>query len=106
MPSGQAVLPLDILWEGDAPGAPPGIVMRFLAPAIGTGAVDFDTAEDDLDHLCDTLVPPLVALTGPVGAITIALLDRPLARGVPDPEATMYIAGYVLEEGACRFDPL
>lgn len=110
MPSGQDVRPLDILWELPPEGAPaealPGLVLRFLAPAIGSGAVAFDAAEDDLDHLCARVALPLVAVTGPVGTVTVALIDRPLARGAPDPEATMYIAGYTIEEGACVFDPL
>jgi hypothetical protein len=79
-------------------------VLRFLAPQIARdgGTVDFDMAQIDMDWLCETHGLPLAALPyAQADSIVIAMLDRPVLRGVTDVEATRYFEIYSVREGAC-----
>lgn len=108
VPSNQRIAPLDILWERADGATLPALVLRFLAPDIGEGPdrIDYDEAEADMDRLCALLALPLVGLAGPVSQVTVVLLDRPLRRGEPDPEALMFMSGYLVEDDECLWDPM
>lgn len=105
VPSGQAIAPLDILWEDQMDGRV--LVARFLAGDIarGAGRLDFAATEPDMDHLCAQVALSVDAATGGTAArILIVLLDRPVPRGVPDPAATQFINAYRPEGGRCIWE--
>lgn len=105
VPSGQGVVPLDILWEDQMDGTV--LVARFLAGDIarGAGRLDFAAAEPDMDHLCAQVAVPVDRATGGVAArILIVLLDRPVPRGVPDPAATQFINVYRRDNDRCIWE--
>ena len=82
---------------------------RFLAPQIAgdAGTVDYETAAQDMAHLCDTLAIPYIAdyaLTGDV--IVISLADRPVAFGEADPDATQFFEAFTVENGLCILEGL
>jgi hypothetical protein len=81
VPSGQPVTLQDVIWN--EPG-PAGLTarFRFIAPEIARdgGSIDFDTALEDMDHLCDTYALPRVqTITGPRPAqVVMSLSDIPV----------------------------
>ena len=106
LPSGQIVTLLDVIWN--EPG-PEGLTtrFRFLAPEIAAegGSVDFDTAVEDMAHLCQTYALPRVADNVPVPQqIIITLSDRPVIFGEAAPEATQFFEAYRIEDGLCIWE--
>ncbi|MFN3643285.1 MAG: DUF6497 family protein [Gemmobacter sp.] len=108
VPSGQVVTLQDVIWNepGDA-----GLTMRFrfVAPAIARngGTVSFETAEGDMQFLCDTYALPRArTVTGPEPAqIVISLSDVPVAFGEAAPEATQFFEAYTPDGDTCRWEP-
>lgn len=80
------------------------LVLRYLAPEIGAGAVAYEDALGDLDRLCESDGLDGAAAESAIAQIVIVLMDRPVPRGTPDPEATQFIAAYRIEEGACAWE--
>ena len=107
VPSGQEVRFLDtILAE---PG-PEGLTQRFrfIAPAIARagGTIDAETAQADMEVLCNDFALPRLAQTGPVPAqVIIVLSDREVAFGEPAPEATQYFEAYSIDGDRCVWEP-
>lgn len=107
VPSGQPVTLQDVIWN--EPG-PAGLTarFRFVAPEIAQdgGSIDFDTAVEDMDHLCNTYaLPRTQTITGPRPAqVVISLADRPVDFGVMAPEATQFFEAYRIENGACVWE--
>jgi hypothetical protein len=82
---------------------------RFLAPSIArtTGSVTFAEIEQDFEYLCREIALPYVAhhdLDAEVVAVSI--LDRPIAFGTSDPEATQYIDVFRVSSGTCEWEGL
>lgn len=105
VPSGQTILPLDVIWEEQ--GGDVVLVTRYLASEIarGRGRLDFSGAEPDMDHLCATVSVLLNAATGAEASRAIvALLDRPVPRGQPDPASTQFLNVYRLEGDRCIWE--
>lgn len=107
VPSGQPVEVYEVLT--DTVGAESWVRFRFLAPEISRsgGSISFAEAEQDLEHLCVEVALPYLAeydLTADVVAVT--LLDRPLAFGVSDPEATQFIDIFRVSSGTCVWEGL
>jgi hypothetical protein len=107
VPSGQNVTLQDVIWN--APG-PSGLTLRFrfLAPDIASegGTIDFDTAEKDMQWLCQNYALPRVPNTGPQPSqIIISLSDVALPFGAADPDATQFFEAYALNDGQCTWDP-
>jgi len=103
VPSGQIIRFSDSVV--DAPGT--GLVyrFRFVAPEIGDGGVDFDTAAQDMEHLCNTYALPRVPNQGPrPSQIIISLSDRFVDFGTADPEATQYFEAYAVVDEACVWE--
>ncbi|WP_308915277.1 DUF6497 family protein [Jannaschia sp. LMIT008] len=104
LPSGQAAVLWQILWErggGDMPQA----VLRFIAP--GVAGVDPDDVQADLAWLCDTHGVPVAGLpNAPTGGIVVTLMDRPVPRGTTDPQAIQFFGAFTVEEGRCTEDAL
>ena len=101
LPSGLAAEPFDRAVEVQ-PGGERWLVLRYLAPAVA--GLGFADVVDDLDHLCETEGLPAAAAELPVAQVVIVLMDRPVARGVPDPEATQFIGSYAIDTGACEWE--
>jgi len=107
VPSGQPVTLQDVIWN--EPG-PEGLTarFRFVAPEIArdTGSIDFDTAIEDMDFLCDTFaLPRIQTITGPKPLqIIVSMSDVPVEFGMITPEATQFFEAYSIAEGACQWE--
>jgi len=107
VPSGQEVRFLDTI---HAEPGPEGLTQRFrfIAPAIARagGTIDAETAQADMEVLCNDFALPRLAQTGPVPAqVIIVLSDREVAFGEPAPEATQYFEAYSIDGDRCVWEP-
>lgn len=107
VPSGQPIELYEVLIDDVADEA--WLRFRFLAPEISrdTGRITFADAEADLEHLCSDVALPYLEeydLTADVVAVT--LLDRPVAFGTSDPEATQFIDVFRVTSGTCIWEGL
>lgn len=105
VPSGQALRVHDILWEDQAGQST--LVVRTLAPEIARGgpALSYDTVEADFDAICAAVALPVRALVGSQAShIIVVMMDRPVARGIPDTQATQFIAEFRVEDGRCMLE--
>lgn len=104
VPSGQDVRLFDQAVEVQVDGSH-WLVLRFLAPRIARegGDLEYEDVIGDLDALCADLGLATAVTVGPVEQIVIVLLDRPVARGVLDPEATQYISAYRPTPTGCEW---
>lgn len=101
VPSGLDITAYDVL-EEEQPDGEHWLVLRYLAPAIADGAIQYDAVVGDLQHLCqsDGILAYQQADEG-FGQIVVILMDRPVDRGEPTPDATQYIGAYLPENGEC-----
>lgn len=108
VPSGQPLVLWEILWEPVEGSDMPQAVMRFIAPQIARdgGSIDAETAQGDMAWLCETHGLKFVGLTyAPTGTIVINLMDRPVARGQTDPDATQFFGLFQIEDETCKEEP-
>lgn len=104
VPSGQAVTLQDVFWEeGDE------LILRarFLAPQIARdgGSVGYDTAAQDMLHLCQTyILPQLTDGAEMPDQVIISLSDKEVPFGDADPEATQFFEAYHIQDGACIWE--
>lgn len=82
------------------------LVMRYLAPQIARdgGSLAYEDVADAIDALCDG--PGLAtarAHESPVDQIVITVMDRVVEWGLPNPEATQFIASYVVTQSGCEW---
>ncbi|MGC9420648.1 MAG: DUF6497 family protein [Rhodovulum sp.] len=106
VPSGQRVTYLDTI-TGE-PG-PAGLTarFRFIAPQIAreAGTMPFEIAAGDMEYLCETFALPRLSEIGPqVAQVVITLMDRPVAFGEADPQATQFFEAYRPENGHCIWE--
>ena len=106
VPSGQVVTLQDVIWN--EPG-PSGLTFRFrfVAPAIARegGTVDFDTAVDDMQHLCQSYALSRIAEFGPAPEqIIISLSDTAIVFGDAAPDATQFFEAFSVRDGVCTRD--
>lgn len=105
VPSGQAVQLQDAIWNVDGPL---GLTLRFrfVAPAIAPGGgVDVETAQADMQALCDSFALPRVSGIGPQPSqLIISMADRALPFGEAAPEAIQYFEAFRLENGQCVWE--
>lgn len=106
VPSGQDITLLDVIWN--VPG-PEGLTLRFrfLAPQIARegGTIDYETASEDMLHLCQSYALSEMNRFGPVPVqIVISLSDRPVPFGETMPEATQFFEAYTIENGSCIWE--
>lgn len=103
LPSGQALVLWEIVWERvEASGTQ--AVLRFIAPDIARegGAVDVDAAFADMDWLCETHAVPIAGLpASQADTVVVTLMDRPVPRGITDAAATQYFGIYAIVDGKC-----
>lgn len=107
LPSGQEVTLAETITSvpGDFGLA---LRLRFLAPAIARegGTVDADTANADMDWLCQNVALDLVPATGPKPSeIIISMSDREVPFGQTDPEATQFFNAYSIDGTNCLWEP-
>jgi len=105
MPSGQEVMLHEVLV--DAQETVTWLRFRYLAPQIaaGEGQITYDTAGEDMLHLCQTFAMGYMAdyaLTA--DKIVISFMDRITEFGQPDPDAVQYFESFREEDGVCIWD--
>lgn len=106
LPSGQSVTLIETILN--TPG-PNGMVarFRFLAPQINpaNGAVDLDTASNDIAWLCQNYALARVSDLGPIPSqIIVSLEDRAVPFGESDPEAVQFFEAFRIENGSCIWE--
>ena len=99
LPSGQEVTLHQTVVETQADGQD-WLILRYLSPLVADGAT-YEDAIADMDALCAGPGLTRAAETGGIDQIVVALMDRPVPFGTPDPDAVVYIAAYRIEEGRC-----
>lgn len=106
LPSGQKVSLMEAL--SNVPGTDGlAIRYRFLAPQIARdgGTIDADTAEADMDWLCNTYALPRLPKNGPQPAeIIISMSDMNVPFGEDHPEATQFFNSYSVVDGTCQWE--
>lgn len=107
VPSGQSVELFEVLL--DVVDAEDWVRFRFLASDIGAGtqAKAFEEVQLDFEHLCHAAaLPYLEAYDLAADVVVIALSDREVPFGQPDPEATQYIEAFRVQGNACVLEGL
>lgn len=105
VPSGQPFALWQIGWER-VPGSDGlQLVIRALAPELSSRG--YEAVQGDMDWICETHGTAIAQLPyGAAAQIVINLADRPVRRGVTDPEATQFYGIYRLENGSCIWEEL
>jgi Family of unknown function (DUF6497) len=106
VPSGQDVRFLDMVMNAPGNEGLP-IRFRFVAPAIAKdgGAIDYDTATVDMEHLCNSFVLPKIAAMSPVPTqVVISFSATEVPFGETAPEVTQFFEAYRIEGGACIWE--
>ena len=103
-PSGQPLEIIELFWDlGDEEEAV--LRIRLLAPEIGRGRT-FAEIEPDFLHLCRTEGLPRVTADRENSLIVVNMLDRPVAFGTIDPNATQFFEAFRAEGGDCVWQGL
>lgn len=85
-------------------------MLRYLAPRIARagGDLGYDDVAADLDALCAGPGLAAAAEAAEAGSgpdqIVVTLMDRPVERGVTDPDATLFIGAYVPGPDGCVWE--
>lgn len=110
VPSGQVIVPYEMLWEDHRDQGPNGevwLVLRFLTPGIraGDNALKFGDVAPDIDFICEEVGLPLVEMTGGgVDQVIVTLMDQAIPRGMRNAEVTQYMSAYRVSEGTCVWE--
>ncbi|NJN05424.1 MAG: hypothetical protein HC814_02110 [Rhodobacteraceae bacterium] len=107
VPSGQPLELLEVLI--DEIDTTIWVRFRFLAPQIAreTGTVSFDAAQADFEALCEHVaLPYLLEYALSPDLVSVTLLDRPVAFGASDQDATQFVEVFRLQDGACIWEGL
>ncbi|MEW9921467.1 DUF6497 family protein [Marimonas sp. MJW-29] len=107
VPSGQPVELQEVLI--DTVGEATWLRFRFIAPDIARagGAVDYETAAQDITHLCDSFALPYIAdFDLAADGIVISLADRATEFGTADPDATQFFEAFRAEGDVCIWEGL
>lgn len=105
VPSGQPVEFHEVIWEEE--GDLNIYRFRYIAPQIArdNGRIDFEQAETDIKHLCESsALPVLIAQKRVADKIIISISDRKVTFGVPAPEATQFFEVYSPDGAACKWE--
>ena len=105
LPSGQDATLHEVLIDAQTDAT--WLRFRYLTPQIaaGAGQITFDSAGDDMMHLCQTFALPYLAehALAP-DKIVISFMDRITEFGVSDPDATQYFEAFRPEGDTCIWD--
>jgi len=98
LPSGQAVVVQEILWDEDAQTAR----FRFVAPWIaGTGG-DMSDLQDDMMALCREFALPVLRFLHPAGEeVILSFASEPAEFGVMNPDVVQFFEGYAVVGQDC-----
>ncbi|WP_415403709.1 DUF6497 family protein [Tateyamaria sp. SN3-11] len=105
VPSGQSLTLSEVLI--DTVGSESWLRFRFLAPQIARdgGDITWADAEADFTHLCETTARPYLAQHNLApDVIVITLMDRAVAFGQADPNATQFIEAFRIQDDACIWE--
>lgn len=101
-PSGQTVDLLETLVEPQLYDGSVWLIVRVLAPGLGSGQVDDALAQADMDWACETWgLAAAAAQPEPPLRIVVQMMDQIVPRGETNMDATQYFAGYSIETGSC-----
>ncbi|MBV7408937.1 hypothetical protein KJP29_08070 [Maritimibacter sp. DP1N21-5] len=107
VPSGQPVSLSEVLI--DEVGAEMWMRFRFLAPDIAreSGTVTYAEAEPDFQALCDGFALSYMSNFGlSADVVVISLMDRPVAFGTTDPDATQFFEAFRPGPNGCVWEAL
>lgn len=105
VPSGQPVEFHEVIWEAE--GDLNIYRFRYITPQIARsgGRINFEQAEADIKHLCESsALPVLIAQERPVDKIIISISDRKVTFGTPAPEATQFFEVYSPDGTTCKWE--
>ena len=105
VPSQQPLTLSEVLID-DAPGEI-WLRFRFLAPQIARdgGSIDSTAASADMEYICNSFALPYMSSQNLAAArIVISMMDREVAFGETDPDATQFFEVYRPEEGRCIWE--
>ncbi len=108
VPSGQ---PVDLFEVIEDPDGTAGLTLRyrFVAPEIARegGSIGIDSALDDIEALCESVVLPQLQHGETVpDQVVISLMDRPIEFGATNPQATQFFEAFRIENGQCVWEGL
>ena len=99
-PSGQPLVLWEVRWERVPGGSDVQLILRALAPELKDRG--FDAAQVDMAWICATHGVSIAALPyAKATQVVVNLGDKPVPRGLADPEATQFFEVYRLTDGAC-----
>ncbi len=105
VPSGQQITLYEVLID-ESPGEL-WVRFRFVAPRIAAsgGDITYETAAEDMDHLCQSIVLPYLAEYALEPArVVISLGDREVPFGAAVPEATQFFEAYKPDGALCIWE--
>ena len=107
MPSGQSVFLREVLV--DTVDGENWLRFRFVAPSInkGMGGVAYDSAFEDIQHLCTEIVVPYIAeydLKSDLVVVSIA--DQKNEFGETNPETTQFFEAFRVKNNICIWEAL
>lgn len=104
-PSGQALELHEVLYEVQPYSEELWVILRVLAPAIGNGGIDPETAQEDMDWSClEWAQSAAEAAPEPPTQIVVQMMERAVPRGQTDPDTVQFFAGYLLQDGSCIWE--
>ena len=75
---------------------------RLVVPGLGGEGVGYEAVAGDFAWLCESLALPALDANGWTPTeVVIALSDREVEFGAPDPEAVQFFEGFRIEDGTC-----
>ncbi len=105
VPSGQPVEFYEVIWEEE--GDLNIYRFRYIAPQIARdqGRINFEQAEADIKHLCESsALPGLINQNRVADKIIISISDRKVTFGKPAPEATQFFEVYTPDGATCKWE--
>lgn len=105
VPSGQPIEFFEVIWEAE--GDLNIYRFRYIAPEIARngGRIDFDLAEVDIKHLCETsALPALIEQGRSADKIIVSISDRQVEFGTTAPDATQFFEVYAPDDSACIWE--
>ena len=102
VPSGQKIELFEVLI--DKVGEEDWVRFRFLAPQIGKAerGLSYQQSMADIERLCsEVALPYLQEFNLSPSVVAITLMDRPVAFGSADPDATQYIEVFQVSGKHC-----
>ncbi|MEM6886835.1 MAG: DUF6497 family protein [Pseudomonadota bacterium] len=91
----------------DQVGSETWLRFRFLVPSIARigGTATFEEIEQDFEYLCrEVALPYMAAYALEADVVVVSLLDRPVAFGSADAQATQFIDTFRVTTGACEWE--